>query len=203
MSHSSVWRSPSDAWQWAIGTIQSYGDLVRTEDGQLTKEVMNLMVTVTDPLNGWPVGGSGWDLAALKRYAEELLNDDDNTGFDYTYGERLLTYPDTDGNYVIDQIGNCIAKLKANPTTRRAIAITWVPDWDYAAGHVPCLQSVSFLVRQDKLHLTAFFRSWDCGRAMVPNMYGLSKLLRYVADEVGMETGSLTCIAASGHIYEI
>jgi thymidylate synthase len=40
------------------------------------------------------------------------------------------------------------------------------------------------------------------GRAAVPNMYGLAKLLEHVGRAVGVPIGSLTIIATSGHIYE-
>jgi hypothetical protein len=72
MNHACTFHHPSDAWKWACGTIQSRGDLVKTEDGQLTKEIMNLMVAVLNPNEGWPIPGAGWDLAALNRYAEQL-----------------------------------------------------------------------------------------------------------------------------------
>ena len=205
MNHACTFCYPSDAWQWACGTIQSRGDLVKTEDGQLTKEIMNLMVTVLEPSANWPIPGSEWDLVALDRYAEQLLSSE-NPGFEYTYGERLRKYPDSiDGGYAgcdSDQLEYIIDKLKENPVTRRAIAITWIPDTDRLHEHVPCLQSVNFLYRQDKLQLTAYFRSWDVGRAMIPNLYGLNRLLCHVAEHAGMTTGSLTCIAASAHVYE-
>jgi len=64
------------------------------------------------------------------------------------------------------------------------------------------LQLLDFLLRDGKLSLTAFFRSWDCGRAAPANMYGLGKLLSYVAGEIWFPTGSLTIMAASAHMYE-
>ncbi len=208
MNHACTFHHPSDAWKWACGTIQSRGDLVKTEDGQLTKEIMNLMVTVLEPSANWPIPGSEWDLAALDRYAEQLLSPK-NPGFDYTYGNRmrahLVIVMDSDGKTRItgwDQIELIIEKLRCCPNTRRAIAITWRPEVDLIVDHVPCLQSVDFLYRQDKLHLVAYFRSHDFARAWVPNLYGLNRLLQYVGKETGMEPGSITTISASAHIYE-
>lgn len=205
MNHACTFRYPSDAWQWACGTIQNQGNLVKTEDGQLTKEVCNLMVTVLEPSANWPIPGSEWDLVALDRYAEQLLSSE-NPGFEYTYGERLRKYPDSiDGGYAgcdSDQLEYIIDKLKENPVTRRAIAITWIPDTDRLHEHVPCIQSVNFLYRQNRLHMTAYFRSHDFARAWPANLYGLNKLLQYVGKETGMTPGSITTISASAHIYE-
>ena len=204
-NQSRAFHYPAQAWAWAMSLIDLHGDMVRTEDGQLTKEIMNLMVTVLEPGKGYPIPGSEWDLTALNRYAEQLLSPE-NPGFEYTYGERLRKYPDSiDGGYAgadSDQLEYIICKLRENPLTRRAIAITWIPDVDRLHEHVPCLQSVDFLYRQDKLHLVAYFRSWDVGRAMVPNVYGLSKLLDHVAEQTWMKSGSLTCMTASAHVYE-
>ena len=212
MSHACTWRYPADAWQWACGTIQSRGDLVKTEDGKLTKEIMNLMVTVLNPGEGWPIAGSEWDLTALNRYSEQLLSHE-NPGFDYTYGERLRGYPisrwslnighfNSDRDLSQDQIQDIISKLRKNPNTRRAIAITWVPEIDNKHHHVPCLQSVNFLYRQIRLHMTAYFRSHDFARAWPANLYGLNKLLQYVGKETGLTPGSITTISVSAHIYE-
>lgn len=197
-----AFQTPGEAWNYAMRLIENFGDRVITEDGQLTKEVMNIMVTVLEPQAGWPIQGSGWDMAGLNKYAEQLLSGENDSGFEYTYGERLRAYNDPDAGEV-DQIAYVIEKLQKNKTTRRAIAITWSPWWDNESEHVPCLQSVDFLYRQNALHLTAYFRSQDVARAWPANLYGLSKLLGNVGDQAGMTPGSITTISASAHIYEV
>ena len=211
-NQSRAFQTPAQAWAWALNIIEQFGDKIRTEDGQLCKEVMNLQVTVLEPCIGWPIQGSGWDMAGLNRYAEQLLSPE-NPGFDYTYGERLNAYGyaiqvmdgDTPGEFVwcgYNQVDYIISKLRENPTTRRAIAITWsIPD-DPIKRHVPCLQSVDFLYRAGKLHEVAYFRSQDVLQAWPANVYGLSRLLDYVAGKTGMVAGSVTTFSASAHIYE-
>lgn len=204
---------PNEAWEWAKNIIASFGDNVITEDGKLCREVCNLQLTILKPSEGWPLKNSNWSISGLNQYAEQLMNPD-NPGFDYTYGERLRGYPisrwslhirhfDSDRDLSQDQIQPIISKLRENPNTRRAIAITWVPEVDIKKRHVPCLQSVNFLYRHDKLHLTAYFRSHDIQQAWPANVYGLSKLLDYVAFQAGMQPGSLTPISASAHVYEV
>ena len=210
----STWRYPADAYHWLLSTIAAKGDLMRSEDGKLCRERCNIGVTILEPLSGWPIPDSKWpSIAALDSYAEQLLSGENNTGFEYTYGERLRAYPiswwslrvkhfDSDKDLNIDQIKYCINKLRASPSTRRAVAPIWIPEHDSTAKEVPCLQIVDFLLRSGKLNLTAFFRSWDASRAAPANMYGLGRLLQHVANAVGCPTGSLTIVAASGHIYE-
>lgn len=206
-------RTAAEAWQYAKQLIDSFGDKVITEDRKLTKEICNLHLCILEPLEGWPIDGSGWDLPALDRYAEQLLSGENPSGFAYTYGERLTRYPDSiDDLFILrdcynprkhtNQIDEAIKRLTKEPSSRRAVAITWIPYFDSYNAEVPCLQLLDFLIRGGKLNCTAFFRSWDCGRAAPANMYGIAKLMAHVGEAVGVPVGSLTIVAASGHIYQ-
>ncbi|MCK9571260.1 thymidylate synthase [Candidatus Pacearchaeota archaeon] len=207
-------HTPAQAWAYGLSLIRSFGDQVITEDRKLTKEICNLHLTVLEPCDpdSYPIQGSGWDLPALEKYSEQLLSGENPSKFAYTYGERLRTYPDSldDQAYLkrfgaidnyTDQIDMVVTRLKLSSSSRRAIAITWIPACDTSRSEVPCLQLLDFLIRGGKCNLTAFFRSQDFERAWPANVYGLSRLLSYVASEVGCETGSLTTISASAHIY--
>ena len=158
----------------------------------MTKEVQNLTLVVQHPLEGFPVKDSGWNIKALDIYAAQF-NNPDRDGFVYTYGERLNRY---------DQIGYIIRELREHPTSRRAIATTWIAIVDQIRQHVPCLQLIELLVRDNKLYMTAIFRSHDIGRAYVSNVYGLGTLQARIAKELGVEMGSLTTHSVSAHIYE-
>jgi len=201
-------KTPGEAWQYAKILIENYGNQVKTEDGKLTGEICNLHLCILEPLSGWPISGAGWGMSGLDEYADQLMNPE-NIGFDYTYGNRLraheCVFDDPDDCLSImewDQIGIIMGKLKRQPTSRRCVAITWYPERDILADHAPCLQLLDFLIRGGKLNLTAFFRSWDVGRAAVPNMYGLARLQEHVAKEVNVPMGNMTIMAASAHIYE-
>ncbi len=205
---SSTWRYPEDAWKWLTSIIRAKGDQVRDETGKMCREVRDVGVTVLEPLSGWPIKGSGWNVPALEQYAKQLLSPDDD-GFDYTYGRRLRQYPISwwkmglgERDIEQDQLKAVISRLQHSPNTRRAVAITWIPEVDNVNENVPCLQVVDFLLRDGRLSLAAFFRSWDCGRAAPANMYGLGKLLSYVAGGIWVPVGSLTIMAASCQEYE-
>lgn len=203
-NQSRAFHTPAQAWGGMLNIIEQFGDPIVTEDMQLTREVLNLQVTVLEPCNpeNWPIQNSGWSLPVLEVYANtEILSPVIPEGFRYSYGGRLFAYPFPGFN--IDQITEAIDYLRNYPTTRRAIAITWHPESDPESESVPCLQSVNFLHRAGKLHLTAYFRSWDVKQAAPANMYGLSRLLSYVSEKVGVSAGSLTIFAASAHCYEV
>lgn len=185
--------SPGAAWRWAVHEIKTRGQKVTDENGAKTKELRNLVLTVTDPSVGWPIDSSGWDIPALEVYAKtEMLSDENRTGFEYTYGERLA--PD------FDYISRLLTK---NPTSRRAILVTWW-DEDLNSNDPPCLIVLEFLVRDGKLHMTAFFRSHDIERAWPANVYGLHAIQKHIAAKLpGVEPGEITTVSASAHVYEV
>lgn len=215
-------RTAADAWQYAKQLINNFGDNIIAEDRKMTREITNLHLCVLEPLEGWPMAGSGWDLPALDRYAEQLLSGE-SAGFDYTYGSRIragLAPTDQDriaregmmirlfeqeharDHWGVDQLRIAIELLKENPATRRAPIYIWEPSFDLGSKkHVPCLQLIDPLIRDGKLHCTAFFRSHDIGRAWVPNVYGLGQLMKHVSEQVGVPVGSLTTVSCSAHIY--
>ncbi len=194
--------TPADAWAVIKNIIENWGDDIRTEDGDLTREVRNLLVTIKDPLAGWPIPGSGWDLYALEQYSKHMV-DAETKGFDYTYGNRLRAYESLIDDHhisIFDQLENVIEKLKKASETRRAIMVTWYPS-DIKKEHAPCMILVDFLIRDRKLHCTAVFRSHDIARAWPANVYGLGKIMKLVSESLGTETGTLTVFSISAHIY--
>ncbi len=198
--YAQIFRRVGDAWRWGMGIIASDGQEYRDEKGYIVREVLNLQVTVTHPMEGWPIEGSGWGMQALERYAEQLLSGENSFGFEYTYGERLRNYKIGKSLYV-DQLNNVIKQLRKTSVTRRAVAITWMPGFDISKDDPPCMLVDDFKLRDGVLSLAAYFRSHDFGRGWPQNMYGLQKLLKYVADEVEVEVGEITTFSRSAHVY--
>lgn len=183
---------PSDAWQYGLRQIELNGSNLVTEDGTLIRELLNLHLEIQHPLQGYPIQGSGWDLPALEVYANELCNFSyDLKGFDYNYCERMGR-----------QIYYIIEMLNKYPTTRRATAYLWLPEKDLETKlYKPCQIVASYLIRNNKLYATHFFRSHDIRDAWPQNVYGLAKLQEKIANEVECQTGSLTTFSVSAHYY--
>jgi thymidylate synthase len=184
-------NNAAEAWKAAMNTIEIYGNNIITEDHQLTREVYNLIIEIKHPGEGYPIPGSGWDMAGLEMYAEQIM-DPREKGFVYDYGSRLAN---------MGQIPHVVQMLREEPTTRRAILSTRVLEKDLVEQHTPCLQIVEFLYRGGKLNMTCYFRSHDIKAAYPTNIYGLNRLLETVARLAYMEPGTLTTVSCSAHYY--
>lgn len=115
----------------------------------------------------------------------------------YTYGQRLIQFNG------INQIANIIEKLKAVRHSRRAVAVLWDPTKDSKSQNPPCLDLIQFRIINNRVTMTAYFRSHDIFRAWPENAFALRKLQGIVAKEVGgLELDDLIIVSSSAHIYE-
>ena len=192
--------SISEAWQRGLALIWRQGAEITDQRGTKIKEILSLQMVVEDPYRDMIPPGYSWNEDRLEEYARQLLSGD-NPGFEYTYGERLRAWA-LPGSAPLDQIEQAIALLQASSSTRRAIAVTWIAPVDSRTEEVPCMIVDDFKLREGRLHLSIFFRSHDYAGAYPANLYGLARLLQYVAGEVGAEPGSISTTSASAHIYE-
>jgi len=184
-------------WESLVKRIMNNGVEIIDERGSVTKEILNTIVNVKNPLDTESPKGYFWTGEKLDKYSEQFLSND-KQGFIYTYGNRLRAHFDG-----IDQIQEAIERLNNFKESRRAISITWDPTVDTKNDEVPCMMLVDFKIRDGKLHTTGLWRSHDIYGAWFPNAVGLSNLAKYVAGEVGSEVGMLTIHSISAHIYEV
>jgi thymidylate synthase len=63
------------------------------------------------------------------------------------------------------------------------------------------MQTVQFLIRNNRLNCVATFRSNDMLMAWGANAYGLSELMQVVADGTYVDVGFLETYSISAHIY--
>jgi thymidylate synthase len=116
--------------------------------------------------------------------------------------DNYLTKLDADGNYTggFDQIKWLHDAIRKDGISRRHQIITYIPAIDDFNTSPPCLQriQVRVLVPQDEyekykgcipVEVFIMYRSWDVGRAMPSNLYGLTNMLyRYVFGNITEET---------------
>ena len=202
----------ADGWERLVKKIITEGKNVNDERGSLTKEILNVMVSIKKPLGNSKdffniqtsdildirvPDGYFWSGDKLKTYSEQFINKDQQ-GFVYTYGNRLRSHFSR-----IDQINEAIDRLKNCQESRRAISVTWDPTIDSANDEVPCMILVDFKIRDDKLYTSALWRSHDIYGAWFPNAVGLTYLAQYVAKKLDIAIESITIHSISAHIYEV
>ncbi len=203
----------ADGWETLVRKIMQDGKEIKDERGSLTREILNIMVSIRNPLgksmNDYYLGnltgiknirvpeGYFWSGEKLEKYSEQFLSKDQQ-GFVYTYGNRLRKH-----FHGIDQIQEAINRLRNCQESRRAISITWDPTLDSINDEVPCMILVDFKIRDGKLNTTGLWRSHDIYGAWLPNAVGLTNLALYAADELDMKVGTLTIHSISAHIYEV
>ena len=186
-----------DAWYKGLNLIWDNGIIIKGEGGGEVKELLNVVVVIQNPNVVFMPSEVNLSTGYLDEYSKQLIFGDGDDNFAYTYGQRLRNW-----NNQVDQILHVIEKLKADSSTRRATACTWFPLSDTMVDEVPCMVVVDFKIRGGKLHLTTVFRSHDFADAYPANLYGLSKLLEYVAEKVSVPSGTITTVSISAHVYE-
>lgn len=110
--------------------------------------------------------------------------------FDYTYSERWTP-----------QLDALIAKLKDNPTTRRAVLLTYYPEDIHMAGRVPCTVASQYVIRRNKLNALYFLRSSDTVNLLPADLYHYIRLQQWLSDKLKISIGTFGLIIGSLHIY--
>jgi thymidylate synthase len=95
-----------------------------------------------------------------------------------------------------------IEELKRESYSRRAIAFTWNVEKDCRNVKAPCLNLVQALIEDDIFYLTAYFRSNDMFKAWPQNAFGLLKIQKEIAGELGLRVGKMVIVSCSAHVYE-
>jgi thymidylate synthase len=172
----------SQAWEEGLRLIWDQGDFVGDQRGSDTMELLSLMTVIPYGKINLPKLYPHKE-RALKDYREQLCHPDLATGFIYTYGNRTQAWGYEAGTPV-NQIDYAIKQLRESPSSRRAVASTWLPTFDCMRSEVPCMMVVQFILRHSDLTLDVFFRSHDFYGAYPANVYGLFGLLEMVAGKL-------------------
>jgi thymidylate synthase len=187
----------------AVRRVIKHGMYLKTEDGEETVELNEpLNIFVSTPTHQPRIAPCcTFGEKAMEKYVHDLIEGCDKKDFAYTYHDRLFAYPLMRQDLHLDQMNEVIVALKRNPMTRRAQAITWVPEIDLRSREPPCLQRVQLLIRGGKLNMSVEFRSRDILSAMGPNMFALTRMQEMIARVLGVEVGWYSDTSVSAHIY--
>jgi thymidylate synthase len=133
------------------------------------------------------------------------------TRWPYTYHQRLFAYPASHGR-TVNQVEQMLARLAEDPITRRATAITFVPEIDhYLKSDLPCLQRIALRCTEDgdglRLHMHTHWRSRDLFNAAADNIIAMTFWQREWAERLSgmlkrpVRVGRYKDFADSLHIY--
>ncbi|MCK9326594.1 MAG: thymidylate synthase [Bacteroidales bacterium] len=221
----------AEAHERVVKDILLHGEELKTENGELTIEwppedpyVIHIKQPFKPPMFS---EACKLKIQSLNGYVEQLLtlHPPSSMSATYYYSNRLFDYPLLDcnvngpcgkeyyyngnglGTGINQIITSIVERLAKSPNSRRAIAITWVPDIDIQSDEPPCLQLVQCFIRNNQLHMTVVFRSHDMLSAYGANVYGLAHMQKLICDEINelsinrITIGTLTTISSSAHIY--
>ena len=187
------------AWLKLLNLIFRFGVIKPSDYGVDQKELLNMTTVITDedPKKIFFPKWLPFSKKQLANYYPRVLSGQKIPGVSYTYGGRLRDYR----GVAHDQIKEMIQKLRQASHTRRAVAVTWDPLEDGSSQHPPCLIQLLANIQNQKLYLTAIFRSHDIYGAWPENSFALIKLQEEISKKLKVKQGSLTVISNSAHIY--
>lgn len=222
----------AEVWEKSLTALWEKGAENKTEydkSGDLPSKDATMVMVVNQPFCeprihlAFPGG-----MEDLEKYRQEIVfgvHDDwinpEEGKWTYTYHDRLFNYhlpedsnlhPHTKNFGVgVNQVEKLIEKLSATHYSRRAQGITWIPFCDANADDPPCLQRIWCRIFEENSNLylvmNTHWRSRDAYRAAFMNLFGITELQKYIAEEISkrinrkVEVGRYVDISDSYHIY--
>ncbi|MCK5413487.1 MAG: hypothetical protein KAI57_03900, partial [Candidatus Pacebacteria bacterium] len=187
-----------EVWLEILENILKFGRLNPTWYGGNVKELFNIAAVVTDENSDEPKMFSHMQIneVDIENYCSHIMTGEKGDEV-YTYGERLWDYKGI--NQVEDVI---IPYLKQYPTDRAALAMMFDLTNDHKAERAPCMTQVQVTTLEDKVNMTAYFRSHAIFSGWALNAFGLRKVQKYIAEKLSKKLGTLTIFSNCAHIYD-
>ncbi|MBU0953651.1 MAG: thymidylate synthase [Nanoarchaeota archaeon] len=200
-------KTVAEAWLNVLDTILKFGKVSGTHYGTQQKEVLNLLSIITeeDPNNFFVPGYLPCNEQSIKEYIPRITQDTPGgiSKNDYTYGSRMRSWFGT------DQVKRAVAKLVRQPVSRAVVVGLWDATKDLEIGGSPCLNHLWLRISENKLHMTAIFRSHDMFEGYPENAFGLRALQEHIRQEwcaqkpgESLDLGPLMILSQSAHLYE-
>jgi thymidylate synthase len=185
------------------------GDIVEGRGGA-AKEIMDFALVLEDP-RACIVGRHGFSEAFMHLEIAMLLAGT----YDYEKVQGVLpraadlvTPLTAYGPRVQGQIPLIIKELRKNPQSRRALVYVGKHDDLYlargmeTAGEMPCTALWQFLIRDDKLHMIVYMRSWDAVWGLSYDVPCFVAMQMAIARDLTVGLGTYRHHAGSFHIYD-
>ena len=190
-------KNVADTWLKLIDAVMKFGKQKPSEYNIAQKELVDAVTVIEEKDNGvaeW----LPFTEADLENYLPQMLSPSKPEKVAYTYGERLFRRDQDKPS----EIEKAVGRLRKNLYSRRAFATTWRISEDSESANPPCLTQVTWLVQENKLFQTVFFRSHDLYEGWPMNLMALQQLQHDIANELGVQPGHIVCVSHSAHLYE-
>ncbi len=188
----------ADAYEILLSLVREHGKDVQSRFGP-TRELINVIVHILDPEadkipESYPVKNRD----VLMEYCRRFIEGVQEQGFAYTYGERLRRGE-------VDLLREAIRKLSQDIHTRQCVVSLWRPS-DILLEEPPCITHIQLMVRDSRIHSTAYLRSHDVEHAFVHNAFLVRELMLRVREELSrlghrVDLGTITLVIGSCHVY--
>jgi thymidylate synthase len=191
--HQILQESPLNAWLELVFLITRFGRRVKLKKGERL-ELQNVKVVVEEPRKEEPekLLAVNLDPEKADQYYGEFLSKKLRPDESYTYGNRLRNY------FGLDAVKVLASRLQADPEDRKSYFSLWDSREDLTRkGSCPCFVSAFFRKFEERLTLTATFRTHNAMDAWPMNFYGLMAFQSAVAKKAGIAPGAITVISHS------
>lgn len=197
--HTIIRPTPLQAWKELIFQLVRFGHRNQLKKGERI-ELQNVKVVVDTPQQDLEshLIENGLSLKQLINYQKDILDPSRPEEQPYTYGNRIRGYFNHQGK-PLDALLVAIESLKQDRESRHIYCALWDTGRDLipgSKGH-PCLVSLFFRTFEEKLTLTATFRTHNALDGWLKNLYGLMAIQTYVAEKIPLPIGAITVFSHS------
>ena len=129
---------------------------------------------------------------------DEWADEEGNLG--RVYGAQWRDWRKPDGSS-IDQIGEVVAQIRANPDSRRLVVSAWNPGELNLMALAPCHALFQFYVQDGELSCQLYQRSADLFLGVPFNIASYALLTMMVAQVTGLKPGEFVHTFGDLHLY--
>lgn len=181
-----------DAWLSYCLLVAEKGKVFHDE-GEEIIELRNVMVTFTDFDIDDSYFQGNTDKKIIELYKKKMESTEIVPELNASYGKRLYD------QLGINQVEWVVQRLNKKPETKAATISLLLPD--DPGPRIPCLCVLDFKIREDKLHLSGYFRSQNVIRSY-GNFNSIRILQKKIAKQLKIKAGTMTFLISSAHYYK-
>jgi len=207
-----------------VGTVSVFGDMMRFDLRKsfpllTTKRtfwrgvVEELLWFVKGDTNGKHLSEKGvkiWDANGSREFLDKRgLSHREEGDLGPVYGFQWrhfgAKYVDMHTDYTgqgVDQLAECVRKIKEDPTDRRILLSAWNPADLSLMALPPCHMFCQFYVANGELSCLMYQRSCDMGLGVPFNIASYSLLTCMVAQVCGLKPGDFVHSLGNAHVYK-